>query len=126
MLDRKIADQSKKRGAMKLVNIMFDLYFRLNNYRLCTPLTKILQGPGYPDLEEYPLSHVTTYRFYTGRLHLFDGKYAEAEVELSSCFSNIPQKVRIDFSLRFFFFFFFFFFFSSRSLPTTSGWLLCF
>lgn len=41
LLDRKPAAQSKKRGAMKLVNIMFDLYFRLNNYRLCAPLTKV-------------------------------------------------------------------------------------
>lgn len=86
LLDRKPAAQSKKTGAMKIVNIMFDIYFRLNNYRLCAPLTKILEGPGYPELEEYPVSHVVTYRYYTGRLHLFDGHYAEAESDLAYCF----------------------------------------
>lgn len=35
---------------------------------------------------------MTTYRFYTGRLHLFDGKYADAESELSTCFNNIPSQ----------------------------------
>ncbi len=42
--DRKPAGVSKKKGSMRIINIMFDVYFRLNNYRLCTPLTKILEG----------------------------------------------------------------------------------
>jgi hypothetical protein len=94
LLDRRPAHQSKKRGAMKVICIMFEIYFRLNNYRLCAPLCKILEGPGYPSLDEYPLSHVVTYRFYTGRLHLFDGKYAEAEAELAACFEACPSQHR--------------------------------
>ncbi len=79
---------------MKLVNTMFEIYFRLNNYRLCAPLCKILEGPGYPSIDEYPPSHVVTYRYYTGRLHLFDGKYSEAEAELAACFESCPPQHR--------------------------------
>ena len=68
---------------------MFDIYFRLNNYRLCAPLTKILEGPGYPDLDQYPVSYVVTYRYYTGRLQLFEGRYEAAERDLMFCFSSL-------------------------------------
>ena len=67
---------------MRIINIMFDVYFRLKNYRLCAPLTKILEGPGYPPLTAYPPSHVVTYRFYTGRLSLFNGDYDAAQRDL--------------------------------------------
>lgn len=89
--DRKPAASSKKKGSMRIINIMFDVYFKLNNYRLCTPLTKILEGPGYPAVEEYPVSHLVTYRFYTGRLHLFNGDYASAEADLSYCFHTCTR-----------------------------------
>ena len=88
--DRKSDGQSKKAGAMKVVCIMFDIYFRLNNYRLCAPLTKILEGPGYRALSDYPVSHLVTYRFFTGRLQLFEGRYADAETDLAFCFESIP------------------------------------
>ena len=90
--DRKAASETKKQGALKLVNTMFDLYFRLNNYRLCAPLIKILEGPGYPPIDQYPASHVATFRFYTGRLNLFDGKYEAAEADLTQCFESIPSR----------------------------------
>lgn len=89
--DRKPASISKKKGSMRLINIMFDVYFRLHNYRLCSAPRKILEGPGYPRVEEYPVSHVVTYRYYTGRLHLFDAEYIEAERDLSYCFHGCPR-----------------------------------
>lgn len=89
--DRKADAESKKKGSMRIINIMFDVYFRLKNYRLCAPLTKILEGPGYPPLTAYPPSHVVTYRFYTGRLSLFNGDYDAAQRDLSLCFHACPR-----------------------------------
>lgn len=89
--DRRPAQQSKKRGAMRIINLMLEVYFMLSNYRLCAPLAKILEGPGYPSLDEYPLSHTVTYRYYMGRLHLLDGRYEEAERDLQQSFEQMPK-----------------------------------
>ena len=63
---------------------------RLHNthFPSCKPLTKILEGPGYPKLDAFPISQYVTYRYYTGRLHIFDGNYAEAEKDLEVCFQR--------------------------------------
>jgi hypothetical protein len=74
------AGNRAKRGAtLPLVNALFKVYFRLNTLRMCKNLTRTVEAPNAMPLEEFPIGTLVTYRFYTGRLAVFDEDYAKAD-----------------------------------------------
>eukprot|EP00588_Corethron_pennatum_P010538 CAMPEP_0194271132 /NCGR_PEP_ID=MMETSP0169-20130528/4999_1 /TAXON_ID=218684 /ORGANISM="Corethron pennatum, Strain L29A3" /LENGTH=456 /DNA_ID=CAMNT_0039013417 /DNA_START=101 /DNA_END=1471 /DNA_ORIENTATION=+ len=99
-------ESSKKIGVLPIVNILFSIYFRLNNLRLCKNLLRPVESQG---LHERPVPAAVvdvsrlkrgrrgaaddsviksgmsaTYRYYVGRLNMFEDQYDAAEGHLGS------------------------------------------
>ncbi|KAN0041256.1 hypothetical protein ACTFIV_003793 [Dictyostelium citrinum] len=83
--------ESKKNAALGVVNQLFQIYFKINNLKLCKNLIKTMESPGFPALESYPLNQVITYRFFNGRLSVFNGQYKKAQEELLYAFNKCPN-----------------------------------
>ena len=99
-------DGSKKAAVLSIVNELFVIYFFLNTLRLCKNLVrpvearKLHQVGGDPDNDhdnndqQQIRGELVTYRYYTGRLALFEDQYAEAERNLEFAFRNCHQNAR--------------------------------
>ena len=51
------------------------MYFRLNTLRLCKNLINAVNKQQFLRLEEFPKAQRVTYKYYTGRLAIFDENY---------------------------------------------------
>jgi hypothetical protein len=71
---------SKKAGVLLIVNELFSIYFRLNTLRLCKNLLRPVETRKLH--EQGTMGQMVTYRYYTGRLNLFEDQYADAEKNL--------------------------------------------
>jgi len=89
--DRAPLDQSKKMGALHIINSLFGIYFQLNNLGLCKNLIRPVEGVGFPPFHLFPIAETVTYKFYIGRLAMFDGNYKKAQEELSFAFTKCPK-----------------------------------
>ena len=67
---------------MYVVTNLFKIYFRLNTLRLCNNLIVTVERPNFPTLDKFPLAHGVTYKFYTGRLSMFNNDFEQAERSL--------------------------------------------
>ena len=86
---------SKKPALFGVTNVLFKIYFRLNTLQLCSKLISVIEGPsGAGDnLLLYPLSDVVMYKYYLGRLKLFEDKQEEAREHLRFALSYTPQRL---------------------------------
>ncbi len=73
---------SKKAGVLYIVNLLFAMYFRLNTLRLCKNLVKPVEGRNL-HMKGDNMGDKVTYRYYVGRLHMFEDNYRESEVHLN-------------------------------------------
>ncbi len=71
---------SRKLAMFAVTNVLFKTYFRLNTLQLCGKLINIVEGPGgiMDNLRLFPVSEVVVYKYYIGRLKMFEDKYEEA------------------------------------------------
>lgn len=73
---------SKKLSLFGVTNVLFKIYFKLNTLQLCSKLINVVERPGALNaLDHYllfPVSDVVTYKFYIGRLKMFEDKYEDA------------------------------------------------
>lgn len=66
--------KSKKLGMLALVNHLFCIAFRLNNFAFLKPLVKVVEGEkGLAD--RFALAHRVTFRYYMGRKAMYDANY---------------------------------------------------
>jgi hypothetical protein len=79
-------DGSKKTGVLAIVNELFAIYFRLNTLRLCKNLVRPVESRKLH--EQATMGQMVTYRFFTGRLALFEDQFALAEESLEYAFNN--------------------------------------
>lgn len=77
---------SKKAGVLGIVNELFNIYFRLNTLRLCKNLAKPVEGRKLH--YQGTMGQMVTYRYYTGRLNLFEDNFVEAEYNLEYALTN--------------------------------------
>ena len=73
---------SKKAGVLYIVNLLFSMYFRLNTLRLCKNLVRPVESRNLHTKAEN-MGEKVTYRYYVGRLHMFEDNYKEAEQNLN-------------------------------------------
>jgi hypothetical protein len=77
-------ESSRKMGALGITNLLFRLYFAIDQPRQCTfYATSVERAGSMPPLSRFPLAQVVTYRYYTGRLALFEERFALADDHLS-------------------------------------------
>ena len=90
---------SKKAGVLYIVNLLFAMYFRLNTLRLCKNLLRPVESRNLHQKGDN-MGDKVTYRYYVGRLHMFEDNYTDAEVNLKyallHCHKNaVANKRRI-------------------------------
>merc|ERR1711862_594228 len=83
---------SKKAGVLFIVNNLFSMYFRLNTLRLCRNLLLPVEKQKLHLLEGMGLQ--VTYRYYVGRLNMYEDQYESAEVNLTFAFLHCPTFAR--------------------------------
>ena len=81
---------SKKAGVLAIVNELFVIYFSLNTLRLCKNLVRPMEARKLH--EKGTMSELVTYKYYTGRLALFEDEYADAEARLEYAFHNCHKQ----------------------------------
>ena len=61
-------------------NILLKLYFKLNTLQLCGKLISTVEGNEdiMANLRYFPVSDVVTYKYYIGRLKMYEDKYEDA------------------------------------------------
>jgi hypothetical protein len=71
---------SKKLAIFAITNVLFKVYFKLNTLQLCGKLINVVEGPGgiMDNLRLFPVCDVVMYKYYIGRLKMFEDKYEEA------------------------------------------------
>lgn len=79
-------DGSKKVGVLSVVTELFAIYFRLNTLRLCKNLVRPVEIRKLD--EQGSMGELVTYRYYVGRLSLFEDQYADAEEKLEFALQN--------------------------------------
>jgi len=89
---------SKKAAVLYIVNHLFSMYFRLNTLRLCRNLVLPVEKRHLH--EQGPMGYQVTYRYYVGRLNMYEDQYELAEENLSFAFAHcykhaIKNKKRI-------------------------------
>lgn len=72
---------SKKVGVLYIVNTLFSIYFRLNTLRLCRNVSKPVERLRLHETGSRMGDRVT-YKYYVGRLSLFEDQWEQAEREL--------------------------------------------
>lgn len=80
--DRTLGPEGKKSGCLYVVNTLFNIYFRLNQLRKCNNLINSVNKKTFPSLDQLPKRDTVTYKYYTGRLSMFQDKFKQAETEL--------------------------------------------
>jgi tetratricopeptide (TPR) repeat protein len=89
--------ESKRVGTLEVINQLFRVYFKLNALRLCQHLIRTVNAPGFLDFEKsFPVAHRVTYKFYVGRLHLYEDRYAEAVDNLTYAVNRTPELYEIN------------------------------
>lgn len=86
---RPLNEGSRKIGALGVSNQLLKVYFKLNNLRLCSNITRTVEAPNFPKFDVFPGPHRVIYKYFTGRLHLYDNRCSEAVQALTYAFENI-------------------------------------
>jgi hypothetical protein len=81
---------SKKIGVLYIVNLLFAMYFRLNTLRLCKNLVRPVESRNLHTKTDN-MGDTVTYRYYVGRLHMFEDNYKEAESNLNYALAHCHQ-----------------------------------
>lgn len=78
-------------AALDIVVTLFRVYFALNTLRLCKNLIAAVGSRQFPPFAAFPASQRVTYRYFTGRLAIFDEAYADADADLSYALDHCPR-----------------------------------
>jgi hypothetical protein len=72
--------QTKKLGLLTITNVLFKIYFKLNTMQLCAKLIGVIEGPGgvIEHYREFSVSDVVMYKYYIGRIRMFEDRFEEA------------------------------------------------
>jgi hypothetical protein len=77
---------SKKAGVLAIVNELFAIYFRLNILRLCKNLIRPVETRKLN--ENGTMGDMVAYRYFIGRLNMFEDKHGLAEENLDYAFAH--------------------------------------
>ncbi|KAF0690833.1 Aste57867_17821 [Aphanomyces stellatus] len=78
--DRAAPELSKKPTTLYIVNQLFKIYFRLNKINLCG---NVIQAINKQNFSQFEKRDQVTYKYYLGRIRMFEDKYSEADDHFS-------------------------------------------
>lgn len=89
-------NKEKKLAALDIVNVSIKIYFKLNTLRLCKNLIRTVDSRQFAPFELFPAAQRVTYKFYIGRLAVFDENFVSLSTfNIQSCgllFSSVLSK----------------------------------
>jgi hypothetical protein len=71
-------NKNKRLATLEIVITLFKVYFRLNTLRLCKNLINAVNSKQFLPFDSFPASQRVTYKYYTGRLAIFDENYVRS------------------------------------------------
>jgi len=86
------SEGSKKAGVLCIVNELFAMYFVLNTLRLCKNLLRPVESRNLHQNQR--MGDMVTYKYYVGRLALFEDQYAMAEEHLTYAFQHCHRHAK--------------------------------
>lgn len=86
---------SRRVGVLGIINQLLKVYFKLNNLALCVNLTRTVNASNFPPMYHFPLEHRVIYKYYAGRLALYDDKYEEAVRDLTYAMQHVPSSLQL-------------------------------
>jgi nuclear mRNA export protein PCID2/THP1 len=84
---------SKKRAIFAVTNALFKIYFKLNTLHNCTMIINVIEARTskvLDNLQYFPVCDVVTYKYYIGRLKMFEDDYITARKCLHAALMNTP------------------------------------
>jgi hypothetical protein len=83
---------AKKIAIFAMTNILFKIYFKVNTLQLCGKLISVIEGPGnfLENLSVFPVCDVVMYKYYIGRLKMFEDRYEESRDCLRFALTHTP------------------------------------
>ena len=90
------SEASKKRATLYVVAQLLKIYFKLNLLKLAQPLIRPLEATAgrsgaFDSNKVFPQGDVVAYRFFVGRLRMFEDQYASAEEHLIYAFAHCDR-----------------------------------
>lgn len=83
-------------GMLYLANQLFKIYFRIKKTNLCDPLIRTIEkmpNSAYTAVVNlFSLAHQVTYKYFVGRIALFESEYKKADENLSYAFHHCHNK----------------------------------
>jgi hypothetical protein len=76
-------NKDKKLAALDIVNVSIKIYFKLNTLRLCKNLIRTVDSRQFAPFDLFPAGQRVTYKFYIGRLAVFDENFVSFHVSSS-------------------------------------------
>ena len=91
--------ESKKRATLYVVAQLLKIYFKLNLLKLAQPLIRPLEATAgrsgaFDSRKIFPQGDVVAYRFFVGRLRMFEDQYGAAEEHLIYAFAHCDASSR--------------------------------
>ena len=83
---------SKQAGVLAIVNVLFEMYFRLNILRLCKNLIRPVETKKLS--EKGSMADMVTYRYFIGRLSMFEDQHSSAEVHLEYALQHCHKSAK--------------------------------
>ncbi|KAH8096283.1 hypothetical protein JL720_3645 [Aureococcus anophagefferens] len=89
--------ESKKRATLYVVAQLLKIYFKLNLLKLAQPLIRPLEATAgrsgaFDSRKIFPQGDVVAYRFFVGRLRMFEDQYGAAEEHLIYAATAAPSR----------------------------------
>ena len=86
---------SKKVLVLRTVNLLFKCYFKLNTLRLCKNVSRPVEAKGLDTMTPLGgLGEIYTYKYYIGRVNMFEDNYESAEDSLSAAYTGCPVSAK--------------------------------
>lgn len=86
---RSIEHKSRRIATLTVVNQLLKAYFNTNELSQCSSIIDLTQKITF-SFEQFPIEQQVVFRFYEGRLALYNGSYSEAVSALSYALARIP------------------------------------
>jgi len=89
---RSSLENTKRWGTMHIVNQLFKIYFKIKALHLCKPLIRAIESSTM--LDQFKVSELVTYRYFTGCKAMFDGDFRLASNHLTFAFERCYRHSR--------------------------------
>lgn len=83
---------AKRVGALYLACQLFKMYFKLGTEHLCKSIIRVIDAQ--PGFENYPARDQVTYKYYCGRLDVFNDNFIEADEKLTYALKRCHRRMK--------------------------------